>query len=32
VSVIVEHGEHGSSAAAPIARELIKFYLAPETT
>jgi len=28
VSVIVEHGEHGSSAAAPIARELVKTYLA----
>ena len=27
VVVIVEHGEHGSSAAAPIARELIKTYL-----
>ena len=27
VSVIVEHGEHGSSAAAPIARELIKTFL-----
>ena len=26
VSVIVEHGGHGSSAAAPIARELIKTY------
>ena len=24
ISVIVEHGEHGSSAAAPIARELDK--------
>ncbi len=30
VSVIVEHGEHGSSAAAPIARELIREYLASE--
>ncbi len=30
VIVIVEHGEHGSSAAAPIARELIRTYLAPE--
>lgn len=28
VSVIVEHGEHGSSAAAPIARDVIKQYLA----
>ena len=27
VSVIVEHGEHGSSAASPIAREIIKAYL-----
>jgi len=26
VSVIVEHGEHGSSAAAPIASELIRAY------
>ena len=27
VVVIVEHGEHGSSTAAPIARELIRTYL-----
>ena len=27
VVVMVEHGEHGSSAAAPIAREMIKAYL-----
>ena len=27
VAVIVEHGEHGSSAAAPIAKEIIKNYL-----
>lgn len=27
VSVIVEHGEHGSSAAAPIARDIVKQYL-----
>jgi penicillin-binding protein 2 len=27
VSVLVEHGGHGGSAAAPIARELIKTYL-----
>ncbi len=27
VVVMVEHGEHGSSAAAPIAREIIKTYL-----
>ena len=27
VAVVVEHGEHGSSAAAPIAAELIKTFL-----
>lgn len=27
VAIIVEHGEHGSSTAGPIARELIKTYL-----
>jgi len=27
VAVLVEHGEHGSSAAAPVAGELIKTYL-----
>lgn len=27
VSVIVEHGEHGSSAAAPVAAEMIRVYL-----
>jgi penicillin-binding protein 2 len=27
VAVLVEHGEHGSGAAAPIAREIIKTYL-----
>jgi penicillin-binding protein 2 len=27
VAVIIEHGEHGSSAAAPIAKEIIKTYL-----
>ncbi len=27
VAVLVEHGEHGSSAAAPIASELIKTFL-----
>lgn len=27
IAVIVEHGEHGSSAASPIARELVKTYL-----
>ncbi len=31
VSVIIENGEHGSSAAAPIAREIIKAYLMPNT-
>ncbi|MFC1811787.1 penicillin-binding protein 2 [Thermodesulfobacteriota bacterium] len=30
VAVIVEHGEHGSSTAAPIARELIKTYLSTD--
>ena len=29
VAVLVEHGGHGSSAAAPIARELIQTYLLP---
>jgi penicillin-binding protein 2 len=28
IAVIVEHGEHGSTAAAPIAKEIIKAYLA----
>jgi penicillin-binding protein 2 len=33
VAVIVEHGEHGSSTASPIARELIRSYLGiPEET
>jgi len=27
IAVLVEHGEHGSSAAAPIAKEIIKTYL-----
>lgn len=27
ISVIIEHGEHGSSAAAPIAGELIKYFV-----
>jgi len=27
VAIIVEHGEHGSTTAAPIAKELIKTYL-----
>jgi penicillin-binding protein 2 len=26
ISVLIEHGEHGSSAAAPVAREVIKEY------
>jgi penicillin-binding protein 2 len=32
VSVIVEHGEHGSSAAAPVAAEMIRVYLAGRQT
>jgi penicillin-binding protein 2 len=27
VAVLIEHGEHGSGAAAPVAREMIKAYL-----
>lgn len=27
IAVIIEHGEHGSSAAAPVAKELIQAYL-----
>ena len=30
VAVIVEHGEHGSSGAAPIAKEIIQAYLGQE--
>jgi penicillin-binding protein 2 len=30
IAVIIEHGEHGSSAAAPIAQELVRAYLGPE--
>jgi len=30
VAVIVEHGEHGASAAAPVARAVIQAYLDPE--
>lgn len=30
VAVIIEHGEHGASAAAPIAREIIRTYLNKE--
>ena len=32
VAVVVEHGEHGSGAAAPIAREMIKRYLLRKKT
>jgi penicillin-binding protein 2 len=31
VAVVVEHGEHGSGAAAPVAKELIKAYLRNES-
>lgn len=31
VAVLVEHGGHGSSAAGPVAREMIRTYLMPET-
>ncbi len=27
IAVVIEHGEHGSGAAAPVAREMIKAYL-----
>jgi hypothetical protein len=27
VAVVVENGEHGSSAAGPIAREMVRTYL-----
>jgi penicillin-binding protein 2 len=30
IAVIVEHGEHGSSTAGPIAKELIQMYLAKD--
>ena len=30
IAVIVEHGEHGSSTAGPIARELVRTYLGPD--
>jgi penicillin-binding protein 2 len=30
IAVVVEHGEHGSGAGAPIAREMIKTYLLRE--
>jgi penicillin-binding protein 2 len=32
VAVLVEHGEHGSSGAAPVAGELIKYYLRRENS
>ena len=32
VAVVVEHGEHGSGAAAPIAREMLKTYLLNDRT
>jgi len=31
VSVIIEHGEHGSSAAGPVARDLIQFYMGEQS-
>jgi penicillin-binding protein 2 len=31
VAVVVEHGEHGSGAAAPIAKEMIKRFLRKPT-
>ena len=31
VAVMVEHGEHGSSAASPIARDLIREHLTPKS-
>jgi penicillin-binding protein 2 len=30
VAVIVEHGGHGGSAAAPVARKVVEAYLAGE--
>ncbi len=30
ICVLVEHGVHGSTAAAPIARRIIEYYFAPE--
>lgn len=32
VAVVVEHGEHGSSAAAPVASEIIRTYLLGDET
>jgi penicillin-binding protein 2 len=31
IAVLIENGEHGSSAAGPIAREMVKAYLRPVT-
>lgn len=31
VAVIIEHGEHGSSAAAPVAAEMIRMYIAGQS-
>jgi cell division protein FtsI/penicillin-binding protein 2 len=31
VAVLIENGEHGSSAAGPIAREMVKTYLRATT-
>ncbi len=31
ISVFIEHGEHGSRAAAPLAKEMIKEYLSKKT-
>jgi penicillin-binding protein 2 len=30
ISVLIEHGEHGSTVAAPVARELLKYYFNSE--
>ena len=32
VAVIVEHGEHGSSTAAPIAKDMIRSFLTGEAS
>jgi penicillin-binding protein 2 len=31
VAVLIEHGEHGSSAAAPVAAEMIRMYIAGQS-
>jgi penicillin-binding protein 2 len=31
VAVMIEHGEHGSSAAAPVAAEMIRMYISGQT-